>query len=404
MKNVKYLVLGAGPAGLSFANRLKQRGETSFLVLEKETQAGGLCRSEDVDGKPLDIGGGHFLDVRRPKVCEFLFGFMPEDEWNRFDRDSRILINGMEVSHPLEANIWQFPEALQREYLESIKQAGCNSGKPMPEKFVDWIFWKLGDRIAEDYMIPYNQKMFADKLNELGTYWLEKLPNVDYEDTLRSCEEHRAYGTQPGHQYFYYPKEFGYGEVWLRMADKIKDNLCLGISACELDLDTKVVTTSDGELIQAEKIITTIPWTSLNNISGFSDKTHSRIGDLVSSSIEIRYVSEDIASDAQWIYDPNPGKPYHRILNRRVFCPESKGYWVETRGERVALFDEADDSYRYLNDYAYPLNTIDKPDIIEALLEEAKAKGVFGLGRWGEHSHYNSDLVVEKALALADEI
>lgn len=64
---MKYLILGAGPAGLAFANMLKQNGETNFLVLEKEDSAGGLCRSEQVDGSPFDIGGGHFLDVRRPR-------------------------------------------------------------------------------------------------------------------------------------------------------------------------------------------------------------------------------------------------------------------------------------------------------------------------------------------------
>ena len=42
---MKYLILGAGPAGLSFANRLKQKGITNFLILEKEKTAGGLCRS-----------------------------------------------------------------------------------------------------------------------------------------------------------------------------------------------------------------------------------------------------------------------------------------------------------------------------------------------------------------------
>ena len=76
---MKYLILGAGPAGLSFANRLIENGEEDFLVLEAENEAGGLCRSVEVDGSPLDIGGGHFLDVRRPRVNEFLFGFMPEE-------------------------------------------------------------------------------------------------------------------------------------------------------------------------------------------------------------------------------------------------------------------------------------------------------------------------------------
>jgi len=101
-----YIILGAGPAGLTFANLIKETGK-SFLVLEKEEEAGGLCRSKKVDGSDLDIAGGHFLDVRRPKVNEFLFSFMPEDEWNIFDRDSRIDLGEFFVNHPLEANIWQ---------------------------------------------------------------------------------------------------------------------------------------------------------------------------------------------------------------------------------------------------------------------------------------------------------
>ena len=61
---MKYLILGAGPAGLTFANKLLERGENDFLVLEEKTEAGGLCRSTDVDGSPFDTGGGHFLDVK----------------------------------------------------------------------------------------------------------------------------------------------------------------------------------------------------------------------------------------------------------------------------------------------------------------------------------------------------
>lgn len=158
---MKYLILGAGPAGLTLANKLKQMGITDFCVLEKEKTAGGLCRSADVDGSAFDIGGGHFLDVRRPKVNEFLFGFMPEDEWNKFTRDSRIVVNGNVVNHPIEANIWQMKIDDQVDYLKSIAAAGCNVGTKMPENFVDWIYWKLGNRVAQDYMIPYNQKMFS---------------------------------------------------------------------------------------------------------------------------------------------------------------------------------------------------------------------------------------------------
>lgn len=87
---MQFLILGAGPAGLTVGNRLHQLGMDDFIILEKELSAGGLCRSVDVDGTPFDIGGGHFLDVRRPDVNNFLFDFMPQNEWNIFDRNSQI--------------------------------------------------------------------------------------------------------------------------------------------------------------------------------------------------------------------------------------------------------------------------------------------------------------------------
>ena len=102
---MKYLIIGAGPSGLTLANKLIQMGKDDVTVLEKESEAGGLCRSKDVDGSPLDIGGGHFLDVRNPKVLDFVFDFMPLSEWDRYVRDSRIVVNDNLIGSPIEANI-----------------------------------------------------------------------------------------------------------------------------------------------------------------------------------------------------------------------------------------------------------------------------------------------------------
>lgn len=404
MHKVKYLILGAGPAGLTFARTLLDCGEESFLVLEKEDEAGGLCRSMMVDGSPLDIGGGHFLDVRRPKVNELLFRFLPEDEWALFERDSRIEVDHVIIGHPFEANIWQMPLEKQVDYLESIAKAGCNSEVQMPEKFVDWITWKLGEQIAKDYMIPYNKKMFADELDELGTYWLEKLPDVSFKETLLSCLTHKPYGTQPGHAQFYYPKEYGYGEVWLRMADSMKEHMVYHCPVLEMDCKTKIVTCGNGETYQAEKIITTIPWTSFQKIENLSEDLMEGIGKLKSSAVEVRYCPENLDTEAQWIYYPEEKLPYHRILVRHNFCQGSKGYWMETRKERVDMFKQGDSSYCYMNDYAYPLNTLQKPQIIEKLLSFMQEKQIYGLGRWGEHNHYNSDVTVERAMNLAEEL
>lgn len=400
---MKYLILGAGPAGLTVANKLKQNGITSFCVLEKENTAGGLCRSIDVDDSPFDIGGGHFLDIRRFHVNNFLFEFMSEAEWDKYDRDSRIVINGNVVNHPIESNIWQMKIEDQVEYLKSIAVAGCNIGKPMPGVFVDWIYWKLGSKIAEDYMIPYNQKMFSKELNQLGTYWLEKLPNVSFEETLLSCLTKKAYGRQPGHAKFYYPKKYGYGELWLRMADAVKDNIEYKKAVKAIDFTTKTVTTADGDKYQADIIVTTIPWMEFDAIIGMPKDIKESIRELKFNSIQTEYFSENMDTSCQWIYYPDPKLSYHRILVRHNFCSNSRGYWTETNIERIGM-DEANNNFKYINKYAYPLNTIRKPEIMNKLLLWSKEHGVIGLGRWGEHQHYNSDVTVDLAMKLVEQL
>lgn len=394
---MKYLILGAGPAGLSFANRLLQNGIDDFLVLEKEDEAGGLCKSKDVGGAPLDIGGGHFLDVRNPKVLDFLFPFMPEDMWDRYERDSRIVVNGNTINSPIEANIWQMKLEDQVKYLKAIAVAGCNLDVPMPEKFTEWIYWKLGDKIAEDYMIPYNKKMFGEDLDELGTYWLDKLPDVSFDETLISCLERKAYGKQPGHASFYYPKKYGYGELWLRLAGAIGDRIKYKTPVEKLDIDKKTV----NDDLSAEVIINTVPWTDIDKLEGLEDKYIEVIGKLKHSSVVIEYVPQNLDTKAHWIYYPDPELSYHRILVRHNFCPGSSGYWTETNLDR---FDKTGKKDYYINKYAYPLNTRGKQEMIKSLLDHTSLRGVYGLGRWGEWQHYNSDVVVARAVELADRL
>ena len=400
---MKYIILGAGPAGLSFASKLQNSSEDNFIVLEKENISGGLCRSEDVDGAPFDIGGGHFLDVKRKSVTSFLFNFMPEYEWNLFERDSRILVNGSIISHPIEANIWQMEIERQIDYLKSISMAGCNVGKKMPEQFIDWIYWKLGDKIATDYMLPYNRKVFAKELNLLGTYWLDKLPNVSFEETLRSCLERKAYGKQPGHAKFYYPKKYGYGEVWKRIASSIENHVEYNKEVIKLDAANKIVYTKDGGKYTGDIIVNTIPWMEFTEIIGMPKKMFEKLKQLKYSSIETAYFSDRMETDAHWIYYPDAKVSYHRILVRHNFCPNSKGYWTETNAERI---DKNNDNslFKHMNKYAYPLNTLNKPRIMYEILEWGKENKIYGLGRWGEHQHYNSDVTVELALSMAEKL
>lgn len=400
MASTHYLILGAGPSGLALANRLLMKGVGDFLVVEKEGEAGGLCRSAEVDGAPLDVCGGHFVDVRRPAVTEFLFRFMPEGEWNLFERKSLIHVLGQWIGSPIEANVWQLDEKTQRRYLADIAAAGCNAGTPMPASFVEWIVWKLGRSIAEDYMLPYNRKMFGDDLDALGTYWLEKLPNVSYEDTLRSCRERRPFGSQPGHAVFRYPKRHGSGELWRRMGEALGGRLLTGTEVRALDVAGRAAQLADGTVLRADAIVNTVPWPAFERIDGLSPASRAAVASLRHTGIHVDYRPEPFASDAHWVYEPDPAVPEHRYLLRGNFLPGAKGHWTETRIGRSGPATGP----RFEVPWAYPLNTVGKNEAMAGLLAECAKSRVFGLGRWGEWQHYNSDVVVERAFAMADAI
>ncbi len=396
MQHFNYIILGAGPAGLAFAHTLKSRGENSFLVLEKESVAGGLCRSAAVDGAPLDIGGGHFLDEKRQEVLELLFRFMPRHEWRRHERISRINLRGTAVDHPLEANIWQLPLQDQIDFLESIAQAGNVRCLTMPDTFVDWISWKLGERIAAEYMLPYNRKMWGDYFSELGLYWLYKLPAVSFRETLQSCLEKRPFGELPAHGTFLYPQEFGYGEVWRRMGLALKEQLMTDIPLQNVHIEKKII---NGQFT-AETIISTIPWPEWLSVAELPQTVAAQIHKLRNVSIDVDYYDKTLPTDAHWLYEPAEHLSYHRILCRGNFCVGSRGYWTETNTKRAVVHD----GWRYRNDYAYPVNTLDKPAAIAAIRQWGETRGIIGLGRWGAWEHMNSDVAVEQGMALAKRL
>jgi len=396
---VRYLVLGAGPSGLTLAHRLLQGGvpRDQVLVLEAAGEPGGLCRSAMVDGKPLDIGGGHFLDVRNQSVMDYVFQFMPKTEWDTYQRVAKIALRGLEIDHPLEGNLWQLTKDDQVDYLDSIARTGSVIGKVMPENFEEWVYWKLGDKIAKDYMLPYNRKLWSMSPDRLGTYWLNKLPDVSFRDSLRSCLEQKAFGTLPAHGVFLYPKTCGYGELWKRMGMALGPSLRTNSPVTKIDVGRRIV----NDLFQAESIINTIPWTLWPRMSELPTHIVTQIHKLEHVPIDVDYCPENLDTTAHWIYEPREEIPYHRMLVRHNFCPGSRGYWTETNSSRNAGRARC---FRHRNEFAYPVNTREKPGAIADVVAWAKTKHIVGMGRWGLWEHMNSDVAVANGLALAQAL
>jgi protoporphyrinogen oxidase len=330
-----------------------------------------------------------------------VFDYLPASEWNRFDRISKIHLNKFEIDYPFEANIWQFPVDEQVEYLVSISNAGCNLGRPKPERFSEWITWKLGEKIARDYMLLYNQKIFSIDLDELSTEWLHKLPDVSIRDTLKSCLLRQPFGNLPAHAAFLYPKHYGYGEICVRLAHTLSSKLRLNTPVTSLDFERRLVNDS----YQADVIINTIPWTEMEDYSTIPNSVRSSIRRLKYASMDVTYHPENQDTPAHWTYFPDMSIPYHRILYRHNIMPAgARGYWTETNTKRLIAVQITSRPDNFHNQYAYPLCTLDKSEAIRRILDWAVTRGVIGLGRWGEWGHINSDVAIQNALDLAQRL
>lgn len=395
-REYKYIILGAGPSGLAFGRTLLDHGENSFLIIEKEKEAGGLCRSKIVDGYPLDIGGGHFLDIVRKDVLKFLFRFLPKKEWNLYKRCSKIAIHDQLIDYPIESNIWNLPVDLQISYLKSLFQVSNSINKKnMPTKFHKWVYLKFGDKISENYMIPYNKKLWGDHYKWLSTTWFDKIPDISFEEIIESCLNKSAKGRIPAHKKFYYPKKGGYGEVWLRIAESLKGYILYKSSISSLDYKNLIV----NKKYKAKYIINTIPWISLAQASNFPKYIDNMINKLKHVSLRIDYFKNNINSPAHWTYVPDQNTSYHRILHRHNFISGSCGHWTETNAIRTK--EGISKIFSKTNEFSYPINLVGKDKLISTLLKYGIKNNIYGIGRWGKWQHINSDATVEEAINYA---
>jgi protoporphyrinogen oxidase len=112
MESVDYLVVGAGVSGLSFANRIRERAPgASVLVLERDDEPGGYCKTIEQDGFVWDYSG-HFFHFRHPEIEAWLRARMPGQDIRTVDKQSLIRFQGTDIDFPFQKNIHQLPRAI----------------------------------------------------------------------------------------------------------------------------------------------------------------------------------------------------------------------------------------------------------------------------------------------------
>src|SRR5579872_1836186 len=72
-RKLRFVIIGAGMAGLLAAIRLKQRGDLDFTVYEKGDKVGGTWRENHYPGLSCDT-----------PAHEYTYAFAPNPEWSAY--------------------------------------------------------------------------------------------------------------------------------------------------------------------------------------------------------------------------------------------------------------------------------------------------------------------------------
>lgn len=400
METLDYLILGGGITGVGFARLLQLSGVERLRILEGEPVPGGLCRTAEVGGHVLDTGGGHFLCSRHPEVYAFLFRHVPRGDLNVFERVSKVRVDGHEVDYPLESNVWQLPPALAARYLESIRSNGEARGLPAPRDFEAWIRWKLGDLVAERYMLPYNRKIWGVEPAAMDVDWLHKIPRLDVAAIARACATRTSdRAAMPSHERFYYPRRGGFQRFFDALLEPVRGHLVLGERAHTVERDGDALLVNGRH--RARRVVNTAPWHALADSPVFDAPARAAIARLQANRLVVSLHVEPPVAATHWVYEPDERLPQHRTFYIPNFAPHSApgGLYRETHAQRFRPGTPA--LHVAHNPYAYPIPTLGWAGSIAAVLAHAEPQGLYGLGRWGQWQYFNSDVCLHQAMALA---
>ena len=401
------VIIGAGISGVSFGRMLQLAGFDDFVILEAEDRPGGLCRSLRIDGHVLDVGGGHFLCTRYPeKLTTSFLTASAKSEFHEFGRRSKVRIDGTYVDYPLEYNLWQLPDATCREYLASLVAGG--DGGAQPDNYERWTRRRLGERIAADYMLPYNLKIWGMPASELDVDWLHKVPPVDVEAIVASCRNRRAPdGVMPSHARFYYPRRGGFQAIFDAILAPVREHVFTDSRVIKLER------TPEGWLVnnefKAPLSVNTAPWPLLAGALAHELDVHNAFAKLSAASIVVSLWTRNYEQDWHWLYDPRPDVEEHRQFFIGNFALDSRGDGVYTEtnvrrwpGRGGSWSSGETPVHESVNDYAYPIPLIGSAAAVAEHLHELLARqGLVGLGRWGQWQYFNADVCILECMRLA---
>jgi protoporphyrinogen oxidase len=217
-------VLGAGPAGLTAAWEAARLGIRT-VVLEKDTQVGGISRTVEHEGFRFDIGGHRFF-TKVSAVRNLWHELLGEDLLTR-ERLSRIYYADRFFDYPLKP--WG---AIRGLGLVEAVRIGLSYATarvfPYPNErtFEEWVVNRFGRRLFEIFFETYTEKVWGTPCSEISSDWAaQRIKNLDMVAAVKNAL--LGFGSRRGEvvtsliERFEYPR-LGPGMMWERCRDLLE--------------------------------------------------------------------------------------------------------------------------------------------------------------------------------------
>jgi protoporphyrinogen oxidase len=307
---VDYLVVGAGVSGLGFANWIREEQPGArVLVCEAEAEPGGYCRTVVQDGFVWDYSG-HFFHFRQPEIEAWLRARMPAQEVRTVKRVAKIRFGGVDVDFPFQKNIHQLPrqdfiDCLHDLYFRDESAAAAPAGS-----FAAMLYARFGRGIAERFLIPYNEKLYATDLGDLDQDAMGRFfPHADVPDIIRNMKA--PPGVREGYNAtFTYPAGGAVQYIHALLADLPAGTVACGERVVAIDLAARTATTTT-RTIAWGRIVSSAPLPALARACGlaFDDGAFSW------NSVLVYNLGFDRKgrSDVHWMYFPDRALSFYRV-------------------------------------------------------------------------------------------
>lgn len=295
------LIIGAGISGLSYAAATNN----DYLIIEQSDEIGGYCKTIRRGDYIWDYSG-HFFHFQRPDIKDYVLKEIPMEEMLKVFKYTQIYYKGRYVDYPFQMNIHQLP---QEEFIDCLYDLFAIEDNPAIDSFKSMIYAKFGKSIAEKFLIPYNEKLYATDLNKLDVDAMGRFfPYANKEEIIKNFRstEKKFYNS-----FFLYPKN-GCGRIVESIASRVdKDKICLNEQLIGIDLEKKEAVTNRRTL-KFDNLISTLPFPKLLDLAkvDYNKETYSWNKVLV---FNLGFDKKGNDTQNNWVYFPDKELVFYRV-------------------------------------------------------------------------------------------